>query len=257
MFYQVIQYIKFLFKSTNQHGIHSPFVFDLVTKCFYDKAHYSAYNAISSYKKSLLKINTKINVLDLGKGSRLIKRKERKVYAIAKNAGTTYKRAKLLYRLSKYFKSKSILELGTSLGIATHALSSGHPEAKVTTIEGCPNTAKFAKEGLQAHQANNITVITGDFNDHIKKLDSNSFDLVFFDGNHQKEATLNYFEVLLPTAHNNSVFIFDDIYWSKGMTEAWEIIKQHPKVTVTIDTFYWGLVFFRREQVKEHFTIRI
>ena len=41
------------------------------------------------------------------------------------------------------------------------------------------------------------------------------------------------------------------------MTEAWEIIKNHPKVTVTINTFYWGIVCFRKEQIKEHFTIRM
>jgi hypothetical protein len=40
------------------------------------------------------------------------------------------------------------------------------------------------------------------------------------------------------------------------MTEAWETIKKHPQVTVTIDTFYWGIVFFRKAQAKEHFTIR-
>ena len=68
---------------------------------------------------------------------------------------------------------------------------------------------------------------------------------------------MHYFEALLPKATNDTVFIFDDIYWSKGMTEAWETIKQHPKVTVTVDTFFWGFVFFRKEQAKEHFTIRL
>ena len=81
--------------------------------------------------------------------------------------------------------------------------------------------------------------------------------MIYFDGNHQKEATLQYFNQLLKTAHNDSVFIFDDIHWSKEMTEAWETIKNHPKVTVTIDTFFWGFVFFRKEQVKEHFIVRL
>lgn len=82
-------------------------------------------------------------------------------------------------------------------------------------------------------------------------------DLIYFDGNHQKEATLNYFNKLLPLAHNNSVFIFDDIHWSKGMEEAWEEIKAHPRVRVSIDSFFWGLIFFREEQEKEHFTLRL
>jgi predicted O-methyltransferase YrrM len=257
MLYQIVQYIKFIFKSTNQHGVHSPFVYDLITKCFYDKTKYGAYKNILNYKKELLKNNSKIKVTDLGAGSNVMNQNERSVSRIAKNAGTTYKRAKLLYRLTNYFKPNTVLELGTSLGIATHAISLGNPKAKITTIEGCPNTSAFAENNFKNQQLSDIVLFTGNFNNEIKKLTSNTYNLIFFDGNHQKEATLQYFETLLQTANNNSVFIFDDIYWSKDMTEAWEIIKQHPKITVTIDTFFWGFAFLRNEQVKEHFTIRV
>ena len=255
--YQFFQYIKFLIKSTNQHGVHSPFVFNLVTKCFYDKTDYDAYKAISNYKKSLLKNNSKIKVTDLGAGSQVMNQQERTVSSIAKNAGTTNKRARLLYRISSYFKFENVLELGTSLGVATHAINLGNSEVTITTIEGCANISELTKTNLKTNQLKNIDVVTGNFNNEINKLISNNYDLIFFDGNHQKEATLHYFETLLVTAHNDSVFIFDDIYWSKGMTEAWETIKQHPKVTVTIDTFFWGFVFFRKEQLKEHFMIRV
>ena len=84
-----------------------------------------------------------------------------------------------------------------------------------------------------------------------------SFDLIYFDGHHTKEATLKYFKQLLPTAHNDTVFVFDDIHWSAEMEEAWGEIKWHPEVRVTIDTFFLGLVFFRKEQAKQHFTIRL
>ncbi len=257
MLYQVSQYTKFLLKSTNQHGVHSPFVYNLVTKCFYDKKHYKAYNIISDYRKSLLTNKSKIEVIDLGAGSQVMKNKWRLVSEIAKNAGTTLKRAKLLFRLTQYFKPQHVLELGTSLGLATHALSLGNPVAKITTIEGCPNTSAFSQELLKNFKVKNVSHIHGDFNDEIEALVSSEYNLIFFDGDHKKDATLKYFETLLKTVTNNSVFIFDDIYWSKGMTEAWEIIKKHPKVTVTIDTFFWGFVFFRKEQVKEHFKIRI
>ena len=257
MFYQGIQYIKFLFKSSNQHGVHSPFVYNLVTKCFYDRTNYDTYNHILKYRKSFLKNNSEIKVTDLGAGSQVMKQEERTVSKIAKNAGTTNKRAKLLFRLTNYLKPNNVLELGTSLGIATHAISLGNPKANITTIEGCVNTLEFAKMNFKKHQLKNINAIDGNFNDEIEKLTSNKYDLIFFDGNHQKEATLNYFEQLMKTANNDSVFIFDDVYWSKGMTDAWESIKKHPKVTVTIDTFFWGIVFFRNEQIKENFKIRV
>ena len=97
----------------------------------------------------------------------------------------------------------------------------------------------------------------GDFSKSIAELKEDRYDLVFFDGHHNKEATITYFETLLPKAHNDSVFVFDDIYWSKEMTEAWTYIKNHHSVTVTVDTFHLGFVFFRREQAKEHFKIRM
>ena len=257
MFYQIKQYIKFLLKSTNHHGVHSPFVYDLITKCFYDKSSYEAYSLILNYKKELLKNNTKISVTDLGAGSHVLKQNKRSVSKMTKNAGSTDKRAKLLYRFTNYFKPENVLELGASLGVATQTLNLGNPDANITTVEGCPNISEFTKVNFQKHNLENINLITGNFDDVTKNLKSNNYDLIFFDGNHQKEATLQYFEILLETANNNSVFIFDDIYWSKNMTEAWKTIKQHPKVTVTIDTFFWGFVFFRKEQVKEHFVVRV
>ncbi|MFK2820678.1 class I SAM-dependent methyltransferase [Flavobacteriaceae sp. LMIT009] len=257
MWYRIISYLKFLLRSTNQHRVHSPFVFDLVTKCFYDKAKYEDYKKLEDFRNSLLNDDSSIEVNDLGAGSQVMKTSKRKINSIAKNSGTTLRRSKLLFRFANYFKPTNILELGTSLGIGTQALSLGSPHANITTIEGCENISGFTKERFSSLSLENVEQLTGDFSAFLPELSKNSYDLIFFDGNHQKKATLNYFEKLLNTIHNDSVFIFDDIYWSKGMTEAWETIKQHPKVTVTIDTYFWGFAFFREEQQKEHFTIRV
>lgn len=252
----LVAYIKFWFRSKNQHGVHSPFVYDLVTKCFYDKTNKTAYSKIKAYRKQLLQNSSTINVTDLGAGSHLTKETTRVISKIAKGAGTTPSRSKLFYRFVSYFQFNTILELGTSLGIATHTMSLANPKAKITTIEGCPNISNFTRNNLEKHGISNVTILTGDFSEVMQPLLNNAYDFIYIDGNHQKEATLNYFETLIQTAHNDSVFIFDDIYWSKGMTEAWETIVKHPKVTVSIDTFFWGIVFFRKEQKKEHFVIR-
>ncbi|MBV1887683.1 MAG: class I SAM-dependent methyltransferase [Urechidicola sp.] len=257
MLYQIKKYVKFLLKSTNQHDVHSPFVYNLVTKCFYDKSHFDDYQKLRQYRKTLLKNKNTIEVTDLGAGSKVTKNRTRVISNIAKHVSSTKRRTELLYRLTNYFRIENILELGTSLGISTQAMSLGNPNAKITTIEGCPNISKISKENFNQQSLENIEVLTGGFAEIIQNLKHNTYDLIFIDGNHQKETTLNYFETLLQTINNESVFIFDDLYWFKDMTEAWEIIKQHSKVTVTIDTFYWGLVFFRKEQVKEHFTIRL
>jgi len=255
--YESIAYIQFLLKSTNQHGVHSPFVYNLITKCFYDKTRHKAYPQLSAYRDSLLKTKTKIKISDFGSGSRVFKSNQRVIAKMAQTSGTSLTRAKLLFRLVNYLKPKNSLELGTHLGIATHALAIAAYEHQVVSVEGCPQTSEVAKTQLEAVHIKNVLLKTGPFEEQLPQLKQQEYDLVFFDGNHTKEATLNYFEELINAAHNDSVFIFDDIHWSKGMTEAWEQIKAHPKVTVTIDTFFWGLVFFRSEQQKEHFKIRV
>jgi predicted O-methyltransferase YrrM len=275
MLFQIKSYLKFLWNSKNEHAVHSPFVFNLLTKCFYDTKSKPEYALLKKYRNSLLENKKNIEVTDFGAGSRVFKSNKRQISKIAQTAGISPKRAELLFRIVSYFQPKNILEIGTSLGLATSALALGNSKASIVTLEGCPNTMAIAKKQLQALNVTNVECITTDFNSYFEKkftsLDANTehssrklsglntehFSLIYFDGNHQKQATLDYFEHLLPTISNDTVWIFDDIHWSPEMEEAWGIIKNHPKVTVTIDTFQWGLVFFRYEQPKEHFVIRV
>lgn len=279
MLQQIKSYIKFLLRSKNEHGVHSPFVFDLITKCFYDKTKFPEYEVLKHYRNSLLVNKNTIEVTDFGAGSRVFKSNTREIAAIAKNAGISPKNAELLFRMVRYFQPNSILEIGTSLGLATSALSLGNKNSELITLEGCPNTIAVAEKMFQVASfklpSNNVNFITTEFTSFLNnlKLDPSLkselakqtlnknkqqiFDLIYFDGNHSQKATLDYFELLLPTITNDSVWIFDDIHWSEEMENAWEIIKNHPKVKVTIDTFQWGIVFFRAEQEKEHFVIRV
>lgn len=237
--------------------MHSPFVYDLVTKCFHDTTNYPEYKVLKNYRKSLLENKNTIEVTDFGAGSRVFKSNTREVSKIAKTAGITSKNAELLFRFVRYFQPEQILEIGTSLGLATSALSLGNSKAKITTLEGCPSTSQKSKEESQKFGFKNIEFIKTEFSSYLNSCDFrlSTFDFIYFDGNHSKKATLEYFELLLPTITNDSVWIFDDIHWSADMEDAWEIIKNHPQVTVTIDTFQWGIVFFRKEQKKEHFII--
>jgi predicted O-methyltransferase YrrM len=256
---QIIKsYLNFLWNSKNEHGVHSPFVFDLVTKCFYNKKNYPEYSILKDYRNSLLENKNTIEVTDFGAGSRVFKSNTRAINQIAKNAGISPKRAELLFRIVNYFQPENILEIGTSLGLATSALSLGNKNSKIITLEGCTNTMAIAKNQCQLQNLTNIEYVNTKFEDYLinYQLSTINYQLIYFDGNHSKKATLDYFELLLPSITNDSVWIFDDIHWSKDMEEAWEIIKNHPKVKVTIDIFQCGIVFFRTEQEKEHFVIR-
>lgn len=257
MWHLAKSYVRFLWHSGNQHGLHSPFVFDLVTKCFYNKENRKSYQVLSAHREALAKDTREISVEDFGSGSKVFKSNIRTVHAIAKNAGISRKRAELLNRLVAYFEVEEVLEIGTSVGLATMSLAVENDKTSITTVEGCIETAAIAKEYFLKFGITNVASDVARFDNFIKDISSEKkYDLIYFDGNHTKEATIFYFENLLDTAHNDSVWIFDDIHWSEGMEDAWKFIKLHPKVTVTIDTFQWGFVFFRQEQVKQHFVIR-
>ncbi len=259
MLHILSSYLKYLIQSTNQHGIHSPFVYNFITQCLYNKKlpNTDVVAILSRYRNALLKNSNTIQVTDFGAGSKVFKSNTRKISAIAKNAGISAKRANLLCKIVNYFQPIEILEIGTSLGIATSCLALGNKNAKIISLEGCPATADVAKQQLKKIQLTNVDIKIGSFDYSLPKLTNKSFDLVFFDGNHTKKATISYFEQLKTTANNETIFIFDDIHWNKEMEEAWNYIKNDKKVTVSIDTYQWGIVFFRKEQPKEHFTIRI
>ncbi len=255
----VKDYLLYRFKAKTRHGTHSPFVYRLVDKVIYDFSAKKVYNEVENIRAALLKDDRVITVTDLGAGSRVNNDRQKKISGIATSALKPPKLAQLLYRLVVDLQPNNIIELGTCLGITSLYLQKAAPNAKVYTLEGCPETADIAQENFKKAGATNIQLTTGNFDDTLPEIIDkvDKLDFVFVDGNHQKQATLNYFEWCLPKVHEGTLLIFDDIYWSEGMKEAWAQIKAHPKVTVTIDLFWIGLVYFKTDQAKEDFIIKV
>lgn len=256
---QLIQnYLRYYGRALTRYQVHSPFVFDLVNEVIEDDRHFYVFDRIEGLRQNLLRDKRKIEVTDLGAGSHTTSAKFRAVESIARSAVTPTPYTQLLFKLIHYIKPKTILEMGTSLGISTLYQATSVSSARVITLEGCPQISAVAQENFKWLGAENIELITGDFAQtlpqELRKIER--LDYAFFDGNHRKAPTLDYFKQALKYAHKDSVFVFDDIYWSGEMAEAWKEIKAHPQVTLTIDLFYMGIVFFRTENaVKEHFTL--
>lgn len=201
--------------------------------------------------------NFKIPNEDYGAGSKTIK-KELSTKLLLKKVASKSKYGLVLSNIVEFSNSKKILELGSSLGIGTAYLAANQTHQKIISIEGNKALAKLTNVNLNKFNFANIEIIGSTFEEAFEKILNNEtcFDLIFIDGNHTKEATIKYFDTLSKHIHNNSVIIFDDIYWSKGMTEAWVEILKSDKVRLSIDIFKFGLIFFRSENhKKEHFTL--
>jgi predicted O-methyltransferase YrrM len=256
--FQVRHYLKHLFsaKSTAGHGIHSPFVYQLVTTVLTDQRDVR-FNEVEALRKTLLSNGTKIRITDLGAGSKKLNNHERSVSSIAQTSLKPAKYARLIARLAEFQKCKTAIELGTSFGLTSAYLSKVCN--KIVSIEGCPNIAALAIDNLQKLQVENVTVKIGSFDDLLMPtlIENPNCTLVYIDGNHTYQSTLQYYYQLRKMMPVNSLLIFDDIYWSKEMMQAWRKITSESTNQITIDLFHLGLVYLKADQATENFSIRI
>jgi predicted O-methyltransferase YrrM len=255
------KYLHYYLTASNGkgHGIHSPFVFDFIKNVLNDKQKYPAYQSIEKIRKQLLSNSSVIEVEDFGAGSSIIKTNKRVVSAVAASSLKPKKYAQLLYRMVKYYKPDTVVELGTSFGITTAYLASANATSTVFTCEGSAAIASIAKQKFEALQLNNVQLTEGDFAKTLSPLLSkvNTVNFAFVDGNHRKAPTLEYFQQLLNHSTPTSILVFDDIHWSSEMEEAWNAIKEYPQVTLTIDLFFIGIVFINPDfKIPQHFSIR-
>lgn len=251
-FSTILKYINYRLTSYTEHDLHSPFLYNFYMELIKNEHPYGDFKILNTLRKKLESESTIISVTDLGAGSKKLHSNQRAVSQIARHGIARKKQAEFLYRLLNKFSPNTIVELGTSIGLTTLYLAKSSPKASVYTIEGCSNLYQYANTLFKQQRVNNIHSIHGNFDDQFPVVLSgiNSLDLLYVDGNHTYESTIAYFEMALKKSNNNSIFIFDDIYWSDDMQKAWEEICAHKEVTLSLDLFYFGIVFFRAEQKK-------
>ena len=182
MNFRIQSYLQFLWHSKNEHGVHSPFVFLLLTQGLYNKKVRLAADALSNPNKSVSR------------------------------------EQQLLYKIIRYFEPKSILTIGATPS-EIEVIRLGSPKARFD-------------------------------------IDSTLYHCIFIHSNEFDTITNERMEQLLNTTQNDSFWILENIHANQAAEAFWSNLKTNPKVTVTIDTFHFGLVFFRKEQVEEHFILR-
>ena len=220
---------------------------------------FSDFEDLKKIRNQLIINKELIEVSDFGAGSKKLNSTKRRINQIVKHGIAPEKQAEFLYRLINFLNPKFIVELGTSVGLTTLYLAKAAPKATVYTLEGCENLTAFSSHLFKQQAIQNITSVVGNFNDTFPQLVNSleTIDFLYIDGNHAYEPTMRYFNLALQKKNEHSIFVFDDITWSKGMQQAWKEICAHPEITLSLDFFFFGLVFFRKENKhKEHFTLK-
>jgi predicted O-methyltransferase YrrM len=258
--YSARKYLTYILFSSHRkgHGIHGPFLFNLITKVFRNKVSSDDMMKIEEIRRRMLSDRRILTVTDYGSGNDRRGGALRKVSEIARNTPVTEKYGKLLANLSREFGRECIVELGTSLGIGAMYLAAGTSGAAVHTIEGCPLISEVASENFKLSGYNNIILYTGTFRAVLDKFREQNIvpGLVFIDGDHRGESMVEYFEKLCSLSDERTVMVFDDIYRTAETGEAWSKIKSDKRVTLSLDIFRMGLVFLRKGLTPAAFIIR-
>lgn len=245
-----LKYLNYLLYSRHRkgHGIHSPFIFSIVSGVFRNKIDPDVVLTIESIRKKNLSDTRTINILDLGAGSSKMKTNTRRVSELARYSSVPRKYGVLLARMAAEFGKPAVIEFGTSLGISTMYLASGCPESVIYTMEGCNETTRFARDNFNDAGLGNINLLSGSFDSLIPEIKDLKVrpGLVFIDGNHREEPLMKYFNTMSDISGPETVIIIDDIHTSEEMESAWSRIRRHENVSATIDIFRMGMVFFRK-----------
>jgi predicted O-methyltransferase YrrM len=237
----------FFISATTIYKIHPPFAFRLVQRILENDSNYYSFDIIESYRNKLLKSKENIQKIEHGEGfTQKGPKPERSIADLAKIDSSTSLKGQILFKLVNELEPKSILEFGTCIGIGTSYLSFANQKSALNSVEACPNTLAIAEQTLQHCNLKNYTLHNKTFDQFIDELkDSKTiFDFIYIDGHHNEQATIKYFNKLKPYMNpSNCTIVFDDIYWSAGMKEAWQKIKKDDTFKLSIDLFHIGIIF--------------
>jgi predicted O-methyltransferase YrrM len=253
--WQVRSYIHHRLTARGAHKLHSPFVFDFYNRVIRGEQVPEAAQQIENSRREYLQDKRIIQVTDFGAGSRKMRSDVRRICDIARHALKPKPQGRFLYRLLDYTHAGRVLELGTSLGVTTAYLASGAEH--VTTVEGSDAIHQQAVLLFQRLGMSHVQAVCSSFSDFLDTPEGRQhYNVVFIDGHHTHQATLDYYQRLMAMPEPPDIIVFDDIYWSAGMTKAWKEIQADRKTGITLDVFYFGIVFLKREQALEHFKLR-
>ena len=257
-FFQLKSFFTYWLDAVDEHSLHSPFLFDLYTNILKKDLPHSEFDSLRKIRRRLRQDQRILHVKDLGAGSLLLKTSSRKIADIARISVTPEKFSTLYAAIIRHYNCRSIVELGTSLGLNTLYLAKAEESVKVFTFEGSPEVAHIATHLFQENQLTNIQLIEGNIDDTLSAGLSaiEKIDFALIDANHRFEPTLQYVDLLMEKIHPQSILVVDDIHYSEEMEQAWHTIQAYDRVYTTVDLYRCGLIFFNPSLTRQNVVLQ-
>ncbi len=244
-----------IFRFRRGFGVHSPFVYNLITKVIEEKRPYYCYDDIELVRRQFYYRETRFPWIDRRHGKKEVP--DMPVGHILRREAIRKKQGELLFRLANYFKPRHILQFGCSAGISTLYLTAYSPEVACTVLECMPSLAVVARQVWQKAARGPVDLRVGEYPallpGALKKIDR--LDFVFFNRLEEAADRETLFEACLEKAHNETVIVLSGIKANRAMRAFWRSVCGRQDVTVTLDLYTLGIVILNRKLHKRNYTV--
>jgi hypothetical protein len=235
-------------KHRGGHGIHSPFLFRLITEVIESKTSHLEYSLLKHFNLKtnlLLKAHSTIQLRE----SNTEKANKKEIKGLQK-IDLPMRYRKLLFRLVSEFKPKAAIYFGSTMGHDLVAMALANMNMPVYQSESHSPFFSWSESTLKELNINSISRITDNSEPPIKP----DFILI----NHPKEPEIAFkrVEEHLKDPGKNDVLILVGIHESKEMNQVWHTLTLNPKVRVTLTLFNLGITFLRDKSQKENFELK-
>lgn len=256
-FYPIYAFFIYWLKKEDRYSLQAPFIAALYQdlKTFL-KDPSKQHQDLENVRHLLLNDHEVLEIEDYGEGSKKLKKQKfRKTSDITRHSTTGQKFSRIYQFFCSLTPALHVLELGTCVGINTLYLERA-VKGDLFSFEGAK--ALWLK-AQQYRKGQHTTYLLGDIREelplHLQKRPIVDFALI--DATHNYQGTTTYFKMLLPHLHEGSIIIIADIHWSKEMELAWNEIKIHQLVSLSLDFYECGVLFFKKGLAKSHYILSI
>ncbi|MFD2036578.1 O-methyltransferase [Belliella marina] len=254
--YPFFSYLEYWLVQEDKYSLQSPSVYKIYTGLLsYMDRQADADLDLEKIRTALLNDGQMLEIEDFGAGSKKLTNKSRKTSSVTKYSTSGRRFSQLYQYFCRLSPSEKNLELGTCVGINSRYLARACTAGELYTFEG--SEALYLK--AQEHPKEpNTNYILGKLSDSLPEIlrKIGKVDFALIDATHTYLGTRSYFDTILPYLTEKSVLAVADIHWSRAMGLAWQEIKKHPQVSLSLDFFECGIVFFDKSLPKESYVLK-
>ena len=249
----ILDYLIYLVRSTNRHGVHSPFVYHFTDRVLYGKSSCEYEAAAEMCRKRMVQSSRKV---DFGSQSQRLSK-------LALNVIPSAKHNRLLFRwIQDQQLGKHIVEIGSSFGVTPLYLQRGPQSfSRYWVFDRQSAVLKITDYNLHKYDCNEtINQIqyqqVDEIMEQLAAIEDGQLDMLIINETLEPDSFWRLMDWVTPKLGPNGSIVMTTLRKSETQQLLWQQLQNQKEITVGIDLFAMGMAFARKTQVKENFILR-